>query len=69
MLEIEERLLDANKILLDINGKIKNAFLEERLQLIDEKDKNMNVKGHEAAERILSKITSKENKKLKNVDS
>ena len=31
MVEIEQRLLDANKILLDINGKIKDAFLDERL--------------------------------------
>ena len=36
MMEIEERLLDANRILLDINGKIKDAFLDERLQLIEE---------------------------------
>ena len=46
MVEIEQRLLDANRILLDINGKIKDAFLDERLQLLEEskyqdfKDKN-----------------------------
>ena len=36
MIEIEQRLLDANKILLDINGKIKDAFLDERLQLLED---------------------------------
>ena len=49
MQEIESRLLDANKILLDINGKIKDAFLDERLQLLEDakyqkfKDKNEKI--------------------------
>ena len=32
MQEIEQRLIDANQILIDINGKIKEVFVEESLQ-------------------------------------
>ena len=31
MQEIEQRLIDANQILIDINGKIKEVFVEESL--------------------------------------
>jgi hypothetical protein len=31
MQEIEQRLIDANQILIDINGKIKQVFVEETL--------------------------------------
>lgn len=33
MQEIEKSLIDANKILIDINGKIKKAFIEEGIQI------------------------------------
>ena len=33
MQEIEQRLIDANQILIDINGKIKEVFVEENLAM------------------------------------
>ena len=41
MHEIEQRLIDANQILIDINGKIKEVFIEENLQKVKRSNKGL----------------------------